>query len=97
MRFSILKAIIGWQAWKKPKYRRSIRSRPTRRQKQARPLLPKRNARRIRRTRKLMKRKPYKSPEQVRTNFKHLGIRIALGGCYAWVAYEVVMSSLLLE
>ncbi len=96
MRFSILKPILSWQAWKKPQRRRSIRNRQNRRRK-IQPLLPKNNSRKVRRTRKLMKRKPYKSPDQVKHNLQHLGIRVVLTLCYAWVAYEVVLSSFLLE
>jgi len=96
MRFSIINTILGWQAWKKPQYRRSIRSRQSHRRK-PRPLLPKRNLRKIRRTRKLMKRKPYKSPELVKQNAQFLALRFILALCYGWVLYEVVLSSMLLE
>jgi len=96
MRFSIINTILGWQAWKKPTYRRSIRGRQSSNRK-PRPHLPRRNLQRMRRTRKLMKRQRYKSPDQLKTSLRHRLIQIGFVVCYAWIIYEVVMSSLLLE
>ncbi|MEQ9823700.1 MAG: hypothetical protein ABQ298_04885 [Puniceicoccaceae bacterium] len=96
MRFSILKAILSWQAWKRPPYRRSIQSRANRRRK-PRPLLPKRSARRVKRTRKLMRRQRYKRPEQTKLQVRQVALHFLFSVIVAWVCYEGVMSSLLLE
>jgi hypothetical protein len=94
MRFSIINQVLSWQAWKKPRYRGSIQSRHKRK---SRPLFPKTTSRRAKKTRRLMKRKPYKSPEKVKSAAIHTLIQVVYTCLTLWILYEVVMASMLLE
>ena len=95
MGFSIIKAILSWQAWKTSALRPSIRSRHRKRKQK---LLPQRSARkRYKRTQRLMKRNRFREREKWNKIFAHGVASLLVTSAVSWTLYEVVMSALLWE
>ena len=60
-------------------------------------MLPKSSSRKAKRTRRLMKRQPYRNPGKLKSEWGNRLVQISLAGIVIWMAYEAVMASMLLE
>ncbi len=95
MGFSIIKAILSWQAWKASAPRPTIRSRHRKRKQK---LLPQRSARkRYKRTQRLMKRSRFRDREKWNKLVAHGIASLVVTSAVGWTFYEFVMAAVLME
>ena len=60
-------------------------------------MLPKSSVRKAKRTRRLMKRLPYRNTGKLKSELGNRLVLISFAGLVIWMTYEAVMASMLLE